>query len=248
MMRWLVLVPVLALTPRTTPSLAGDWDVYIALSAQPKFGFEGWRRMGFAHFAGSDSGNVGLPAPPHRRADAHRHPGHGQWRLGAADAGRPGDDARGLARRHAGGAAVHRRPAAGPPLPPRPPGDAGSGRARLPGVDDAGLRLAVRGHRGHAGIHAHARRRAAGDLRRAAGGAGAVRRRAAAHALPAGPPRRRDGGGRRAATSSWRSTCAAATSPAATSRTSATTPPTSRTATTRSSGRRGCPAPTARSG
>jgi len=45
--------------PRPDRSLAGDWDVYIALSAQPKFGFEGWRRMGFAHFAGGDSGNVG---------------------------------------------------------------------------------------------------------------------------------------------------------------------------------------------
>src|SRR5689334_3252898 len=41
-------------------ALAGDWDVYIALSAKPKFGFEGWRRMGFAHFAGSDSGNTGF--------------------------------------------------------------------------------------------------------------------------------------------------------------------------------------------
>lgn len=41
-------------------SLAGDWDVYIALSATPKFGFEGWRRMAFAHFAGQDSGNVGF--------------------------------------------------------------------------------------------------------------------------------------------------------------------------------------------
>jgi putative CocE/NonD family hydrolase len=60
MMRWLFLVPLLALAPRTTPSLAGDWDVYIALSAQPKFGFEGWRRMGFAHFAGADSGFVGF--------------------------------------------------------------------------------------------------------------------------------------------------------------------------------------------
>src|SRR5437899_11444382 len=58
-MRWLVLVPLLALAPQTPPSLAGDWDVYVALSAQPKFGFEGWRRMGFAHFAGSDSGFVG---------------------------------------------------------------------------------------------------------------------------------------------------------------------------------------------
>src|SRR5512144_1097028 len=60
MMRWLILVPLLALAPRTTPSQAGDWDVYIALSAQPKFGFEGWRRMGFAHFAGADSGFVGF--------------------------------------------------------------------------------------------------------------------------------------------------------------------------------------------
>jgi putative CocE/NonD family hydrolase len=60
MMRWLILVPLLALAPRSTPTLAGDWDVYIALSARPKFGFEGWRRMGFAHFAGSDSGNVGF--------------------------------------------------------------------------------------------------------------------------------------------------------------------------------------------
>jgi putative CocE/NonD family hydrolase len=60
MMRWLILVPLLALAPRTPPSLAGEWDVYIALSAQPKFGFEGWRRMGFAHFAGADSGFVGF--------------------------------------------------------------------------------------------------------------------------------------------------------------------------------------------
>ncbi|HMA41024.1 MAG TPA: CocE/NonD family hydrolase, partial [Gemmatimonadales bacterium] len=46
--------------PRPSGSLTGDWDVYIALSAQPKFGFEGWRRMGFAHFAGADSGFVGF--------------------------------------------------------------------------------------------------------------------------------------------------------------------------------------------
>ena len=59
MKRWLILVPLLALAP-TTPSLAGDWDVYVALSATPKFGFEGWRRMGFAHFAGADSGFVGF--------------------------------------------------------------------------------------------------------------------------------------------------------------------------------------------
>ena len=41
-------------------ALAGDWDVYVALSAQPKYGFEGWRRMGFAHFAGAEAGNVGF--------------------------------------------------------------------------------------------------------------------------------------------------------------------------------------------
>jgi hypothetical protein len=63
--RWLVLVLVVALATgaslahRGAATLAGEWDVYIALSARPKFGFEGWRRMGFAHFAGSDSGNVG---------------------------------------------------------------------------------------------------------------------------------------------------------------------------------------------
>jgi putative CocE/NonD family hydrolase len=60
MMRWLILVSLLVLEPGTTPSLSGDWDVYIALSAKPKFGFEGWRRMGYAHFASSDSGFVGF--------------------------------------------------------------------------------------------------------------------------------------------------------------------------------------------
>src|SRR5262245_34066282 len=45
---------------RPSGSLTGDWDVYVALSATPKFGFEGWRRMGFAHFAGADSGFVGV--------------------------------------------------------------------------------------------------------------------------------------------------------------------------------------------
>ncbi|MGH7582416.1 MAG: CocE/NonD family hydrolase [Gemmatimonadales bacterium] len=45
--------------PPRAGNLAGEWDVYIALSATPHFGFEGWRRMGFAHFAGTDSGNVG---------------------------------------------------------------------------------------------------------------------------------------------------------------------------------------------
>ena len=65
--RWLVLVLVLASVLATSAvaahrrkgNLAGEWDVYIALSATPHFGFEGWRRMGFAHFAGRDSANVG---------------------------------------------------------------------------------------------------------------------------------------------------------------------------------------------
>ena len=63
--RWLAVFLALVLAtgavaaPRPVASLAGEWDVYIALSAQPHFGFEGWRRMGFAHFAGSDSGHVG---------------------------------------------------------------------------------------------------------------------------------------------------------------------------------------------
>ena len=47
-------------TPPRKGTVAGDWDVYIALGATPKYGFEGWRRMAFAHFAGSDSGNVGF--------------------------------------------------------------------------------------------------------------------------------------------------------------------------------------------
>jgi putative CocE/NonD family hydrolase len=42
--------------PRT---LAGDWDAYFARGSTTLPGFEGWRRMGFAHFAGADSGNAG---------------------------------------------------------------------------------------------------------------------------------------------------------------------------------------------
>ncbi|HWC75662.1 MAG TPA: CocE/NonD family hydrolase [Gemmatimonadales bacterium] len=65
MKSWLIVLLAVASTPpRTTHhsprTISGDWDVYIALSATPKFGFEGWRRMGFAHFAGADSGNVGF--------------------------------------------------------------------------------------------------------------------------------------------------------------------------------------------
>ncbi len=63
--RWLALLLVVSLATgatlarRSSGNLAGEWDVYVALSARPHFGFEGWRRMGFAHFAASDSGNVG---------------------------------------------------------------------------------------------------------------------------------------------------------------------------------------------
>lgn len=44
-------------------SLTGDWDVYVALGSTAQDGFEGWRRMGFAHFDDlaprTDSGNIG---------------------------------------------------------------------------------------------------------------------------------------------------------------------------------------------
>jgi len=40
-------------------SIAGDWDAYVASGSTPLAGFEGWRRMGFAHFAGRDSGFAG---------------------------------------------------------------------------------------------------------------------------------------------------------------------------------------------
>ncbi len=44
---------------RSQPSLAGDWDAYVALGSTPLPGFEGWRRMGFAHFASDSSGVTG---------------------------------------------------------------------------------------------------------------------------------------------------------------------------------------------
>ena len=41
--------PVRSADPGAAPrGLAGDWDVYVALSATPKFGFEGWQ-IGRAH-------------------------------------------------------------------------------------------------------------------------------------------------------------------------------------------------------
>jgi uncharacterized protein len=42
-----------------SPTLAGDWDAYLVNGSTPHAGFEGWRRMAFAHFAGSDSGFAG---------------------------------------------------------------------------------------------------------------------------------------------------------------------------------------------
>lgn len=41
------------------PSLAGDWDAYLASGSSARPGFEGWRRLGFAHFAAGDSGMAG---------------------------------------------------------------------------------------------------------------------------------------------------------------------------------------------
>jgi len=42
-----------------SPSIAGDWDLYVASGSTARPGFEGWRRMGFAHFASGDSGYAG---------------------------------------------------------------------------------------------------------------------------------------------------------------------------------------------
>jgi putative CocE/NonD family hydrolase len=43
-----------------TKDLHGDWDAYVADGSTARPGFEGWRRMGFAHFAGADSGFAGM--------------------------------------------------------------------------------------------------------------------------------------------------------------------------------------------
>ncbi|HEX4684518.1 MAG TPA: CocE/NonD family hydrolase, partial [Gemmatimonadaceae bacterium] len=42
-----------------SPRLAGDWDAYLASGSTTNPGFEGWRRMGFAHFSG-DTGQIGV--------------------------------------------------------------------------------------------------------------------------------------------------------------------------------------------
>jgi uncharacterized protein len=80
-MRSLSLLALFALASCTrspSPTLAGDWDAYSALGSTPLPGFEGWRRMGFAHF-GSDSGGItgairsrtGDPILDLARADVH---------------------------------------------------------------------------------------------------------------------------------------------------------------------------------
>ena len=43
----------------TSPALAGDWDAYLAVGSAPQTGFEGWRRMAFAHFATTAAGTEG---------------------------------------------------------------------------------------------------------------------------------------------------------------------------------------------
>src|SRR5437899_11459877 len=48
-----------ACTKAPAHTLAGDWDAYVALGSTARGGFEGWRRMGFAHFAGPDSSPPG---------------------------------------------------------------------------------------------------------------------------------------------------------------------------------------------
>ena len=56
------LIGVAACTTQTqtaASTIAGDWDAYLAAGATTRPGFEGWRRMGFAHFAAAGSGLVG---------------------------------------------------------------------------------------------------------------------------------------------------------------------------------------------
>src|SRR5262245_41902766 len=58
----LLAASAVACTTQSQPrsaNLAGDWDAYLASGATTRPGFEGWRRMGFAHFAIGRSGLVG---------------------------------------------------------------------------------------------------------------------------------------------------------------------------------------------
>ncbi len=62
-LRWAAILTwgAAACAPAPTPSasLVGDWDAYFARGSAPQTGFEGWRRMGFAHFEPGDSGALG---------------------------------------------------------------------------------------------------------------------------------------------------------------------------------------------
>src|SRR4051812_45970725 len=55
----LVAVTATSCTRQPERTLAGDWDAYLASGSATHPGFEGWRRMGFAHFERRDSGIVG---------------------------------------------------------------------------------------------------------------------------------------------------------------------------------------------
>ena len=46
--------------PPTPPKIAGDWDAYFASGVTARPGFEGWRRMGFAHFSATSTGVTGV--------------------------------------------------------------------------------------------------------------------------------------------------------------------------------------------
>jgi uncharacterized protein len=57
----LAFAPLLACrSPRYhSPLVTGDWDAYVALGSTARGGFEGWRRMGFAHFGKHRSDTLG---------------------------------------------------------------------------------------------------------------------------------------------------------------------------------------------
>jgi len=55
----IVVLVVSACTTGSPRSPVGDWDAYLASGSTTNPGFEGWRRMGFAHFERRDSGIVG---------------------------------------------------------------------------------------------------------------------------------------------------------------------------------------------
>jgi len=54
-----VVVGATCAAPPTPPKIAGDWDAYFANGVAARPGFEGWRRMGFAHFSTTSSGVTG---------------------------------------------------------------------------------------------------------------------------------------------------------------------------------------------